>query len=441
MTNNEVKQKQIRGKVYFYNTESLFASAIAKELGYSTVLKYTGDVDLENDILEESPDYLVVNVSFCNFRLMLHSLEKIKSLLPSIKIIVTGEPFLTYNTNVTYENPFIDYVITGEVEYTLRDILDGEADNDILGICYTDENMQSAKNEKRPFIENLDNLPTPSEHPIKNNTITIEVSRGCPYHCFFCLASVNNGIAHRVRSPQSIVNEIKYCIKKYNIKNFCFKSDIFNFDNKWVMELCRNITDNELKIHWSCDILPKNIDENIIKLMYSSGLRHCRIGVESGSKEILEKLDKDISIENIKQTITLLKKYKIKTTCYYLFGLPWETEETAEETTKLAIELDSDNAVFNIAVPFAGTKFFVYTMLNKLFSPQSETVEGEKRPLARSHSLSQEKILELKNEAEKRFYNRPKRKFKSLIKKLFNYPALITQAPHRNLLPFFVRRK
>ena len=80
------------------------------------------------------------------------------------------------------------------------------------------------------------------------------------------------------------------------------------------------------------------------------------------------------------------------------------TEETAEETTKLAIELDSDNAVFNIAVPFAGTKFFVYTMLNKLFSPQSETVEGEKRPLARSHSLSQEKILELKNEADSRMY-------------------------------------
>jgi radical SAM superfamily enzyme YgiQ (UPF0313 family) len=96
-------------------------------------------------------------------------LLRAKELLPSVKIIVKGTPFLTYNMNVTYENPFISYVIVGEAEYTLRDILNGVPDNEILGICYTDDNMQAVKNEPRPFIEDLDNLPFPARHLVDNS--------------------------------------------------------------------------------------------------------------------------------------------------------------------------------------------------------------------------------------------------------------------------------
>lgn len=413
--------KRSRGKVFFTDDENLYLPAIVKTCGYDVKINYKKPIpDMLNTIQVYLPDYIVANITFPKFRLRMETLAKIKELLPSVKIIVTGEPFLTYNTNVTYENPFIDYVILGEPEYVLRDILNGVPDNEILGILYTDDNMQSVKNELRPYIENLDELPFPSDINInKNGEVIIEVSRGCPYHCFYCLASVKNGIALRIRSPQSVLEEIKYNISNLGLKKFYLKSDVFNFDNEWIANLCNLIIDNGLKINWSCELIPKNLNEKLIKLMYKSGLRYCKIGVESGSDEILKKLDKDITLDEINQTLSLLKKYKIKTICFYIYGLPWETEDTAKQTAEYAVKLNSDDAVFNIAVPLPGTKFFVYSMLNKLFVAPPEYSDGEKLPLAKSHKLSRERIFELKKQAEASFYNRIKYILKTAVKKFF----------------------
>ena len=407
-------------------TDLMYLAAISESCGYDAKISdYSLGGNFFDDLLEYAPDYLVANIAMPTFKTDMEALAKAKELLPSVKVIVKGAPFLTYNTNVTYENPFVDYVIFGEAEYTLKDILEGIPNEDILGICFTDENFQSVKNDPRPFIENLDELPFPARHLIDNSLYrrpdnnqvqaVVKVSRGCPYHCFFCLATPVAGEKVRMRSADNIVNEIKECIEKYKISNFIFWSDIFNIDKTWTINLCKKIIDNGLRITWSANTRANTMDDEMAFWMYKAGCRLCSIGVESGSQEILDKIGKKVNLDEIRNTVKILKKHRIKIYNYYVIGLPWETEETFEETIKFAIELDSNFVSFYTANPLPGTKYFAYAMINHLISGELDFANSYYEPVIRAHKLSKERIFALHKQALKRYYLRPKFILKTLI--------------------------
>ena len=399
-------------------TDLMYLAAIAEEAGFEAMIRdYSLGGDLEKDLLDFKPDYLLANVATPTFKSDMSAINKVKDRLPSCRTIVKGAPFLTYNTNVIYENPFVDYVIIGEPELTLKEILEGVPDNEILGICYK-ENFQGVKNELRPYNENLDDLPFPARHLIDNAIYkrpdngeiqaVIKVSRGCPFHCFFCLASPVSGMKVRKRSAENIIAEIKECVEKYHINNFLFWSDIFNIDRDWTLNLCRKIIESGLRITWSANTRADTMDDEMAALMYKSGCRLVSIGVESGSQEILNHIGKKITLNDIRNTVKILKKNKIKIYNYFVLGLPWETEKTAEETIRFAIELDSNFVSFYTASPLPGTKFFAYALVNKLVCDTGLNFDGAYySPIVRSHELSKERIMELHKSAVKRFYLRP----------------------------------
>ena len=406
-------------------TDLMYLASITESCGFEAIIRdYSQGGDFEADLKEFQPNYLVANIATPTFKSDMMAVQLAKEIVPSICTIVKGAPFLTYNTNTIYENPFIDYVIIGEAELTLKDILDGVPDNEILGICYR-ENFQPIKNDKRPFIENLDILPFPARHLVDNSIYkrpdngkvqaVVKVARGCPFHCFFCLATPVSGAKVRTRSPENIVAELKECVEKYNIKNFLFWSDIFNFNREWTLELCQKIIESGLKITWSSNTRADTMDEEMARMMYKSGCRLVSIGVESGSQKMLDNIGKKITLDDIRNTVKILKKNKIKIYNYFVIGLPWETEETVEETIKFAIELDSNFLSFYTATPLPGTKYFAYAMLNKLVEGNLDFRSAYYEPVVRSEHLSKERIFELHKQAIKRFYLRPKFILKTLL--------------------------
>ncbi|MBO6088180.1 radical SAM protein, partial [bacterium] len=328
--------------------------------------------------------------------------------------MVKGAPFLTYNVNVTYEHPYIDYVIVGEAEYTLKDILSGVPNNEIK---FTG---------KRPFIEDLDKIPFPARHLVDNSIYrrpdnnkvqaVIKVSRGCPFHCFFCLATPVSGEKVRKRSPQNIVEEIRECVEKYNITNFVFWSDIFNIDRDWTIELCNKIIESGLKITWSANTRADTADLEMAKIMYKSGCRLVSIGVESGSQYMLEKIGKKIVLDDVRRTVSIFKQAKIRIYNYFVIGLPWETDETVEETIKFAIELDSDFISFYTATPLPGSRFYDYAKENNLFDSGTSFESAYYYPAVNTHNLSKDRIFELHKSALKRFYLRPKYILRMLLR-------------------------
>ncbi len=406
-------------------TDLMYLAAIAEECGYEAIIRdYSQGGDFIKDVRELNPDYLVANIATPTFQSDMVWVKKGKEMLPKLRTIVKGAPFLTYNSNTIYENPFIDYVIMGEAELTLKEILEGVPDSEILGICYRD-NFQPVKNEKRPFIENLDILPFPARHLVDNSIYrrpdngkvqaVVKVSRGCPYHCFFCLATPVSGAKVRTRSAENIIAELKECVEKYGIKNFLFWSDIFNFDREWTMDLCNKIIESGLKITWSSNTRANTMDDEMAALMYKAGCRLVSIGVESGSQQMLDNIGKKIKLDDIRNTVKILKKNKIKIYNYFVIGLPWETEETVEETIKFAIELDSNFISFYTATPLPGTKYFAYAMVNQLAEGNLDFVSAYYQPVVKSHTLSKERIFELHKQAVKRFYLRPRFILKTLF--------------------------
>lgn len=395
----------------------MYLAAVAEKQGFEAKISdYSQSGDYEEDLREFKPDYLVVNIATPTLEHDLDAVKKAKEICPNITTVAKGAAFLTLGEKIVSEHNELDFGILGEAEDTLKDILDNKPKNNILGIYYK-ENDEVKFTGKRPFIEDLDSLPFPARHLVNNNIYrrpdnnkvqaTIKVSRGCPFHCFFCLATPVSGAKVRRRSPENIVAEIRECVEKYNIKNFLFWSDIFNIDKDWTMKLCQAIIDSGLKITWFANTRADTADYEMAKIMYKSGCRLVSIGVESGSQYMLEKMGKKITLNDVRRTVKVFKKAKIRIYNYFVIGLPWETEETVEETIKFAIELNSDFISFYTATPLPGSRFYDYALEHNLFDKETSFENAYYYPAVNTHNLTRERVFELHKAAVKRFYLRP----------------------------------
>ena len=398
-------------------TDLMYLAAVAEKAGFEAkICDYSQGGNYEADLKDFQPDYLVVNIATPTLEHDLDAVKKAKEICPNIITVAKGAAFLTLAEKIVGEHNELDFGILGEAEDTLKDILENKSKNDISGIYYK-ENGEVKFTGKRPLIEDLYSLPFRARHLVDNNIYrrpdnnkvqaTIKVSRGCPFHCFFCLATPVSGAKVRRRSPENIVAEIRECVEKYNIKNFLFWSDIFNIDKDWTMKLCQAIIDSGLKITWSANTRADTADLEMAEMMYKSGCRLVSIGVESGSQYMLEKMGKKITLNDVRRTVKVFKKAKIRIYNYFVIGLPWETEETVEETIKFAIELNSDFISFYTATPLPGSRFYDYAAEHNLFDKETSFENAYYYPAVNTHNLTRERVFELHKSAIKRFYLRP----------------------------------
>lgn len=370
----------------------------------------------KSDLEKFKPDYLVMNTASTTLKSDLAALTIAKEILPDVITIVKGAHFLTENTDILYNYKSVDLVIVGEAEETFKEILEGKPYDKIKGLCYRD-GFVAKYTGTRPFIQDLDEIPFPARHLVNNNLYrrpdnnkvqaVIKVARGCPHHCFFCLATPVSGAKVRVRSIKNIIEEIKECVNNYGIKNFIFWSDIFNMDREWVLDLCEAIMDEGLKITWSANTRADTADEEMAEFMYDAGCRLVSIGVESGSQYILDKIGKKITIDDVRETVKIFKKNKIKIYNYFVLGLPWDDEETIEQTIDFAVELDSDYVSFYTATPLPGTRFYKFAQEHNLFNRDTSFEHAYYNPVVNTMCMSKERVLELHKQAIKRFYLRP----------------------------------
>ena len=228
------------------------------------------------------------------------------------------------------------------------------------------------------------------------------------------------------------MDEIKECIEKYNIRDFIFWSDIFNADNAWVNRLCRLIIESGLKINFSANTRADTLNEQTLKLMKKAGCSLISMGVESGSQEVLDKIGKKITLEQIKKATLMINKAGIQLYAYYVIGLPWDTKETLEATFKFAKELNSQFASFYTATALMGTRFYDYVQKHRLGDISYE--KPYVFPSVKSYALSSNEIYEYNKKFNKEYYLRPKyflkmlKEINSLTKFKSYYDAFIKLA-------------
>lgn len=406
----------------------MYLASIARQKGFEPTIKdyslaKASLEDFKKDLNEIKPRYLVVNVATPTLESDLETLLEAKELLgESVVTVAKGAHFSFLPLEVMQTHDFIDIALCGECELTFGEILEGKPLREIEGICYR-QDYEIIQTRRRPFNENLDALPYPARDLIDNSLYirpdnnkkqaVIKVSRGCPYHCFFCLATPLNGRIVRYRSAENILGEIKECVEKYGINNFIFWSDIFNLDKNKTRELCQKIIDSGLKITFSTNTRADSADVQTIKLMKKAGCRLVSMGIESGSQYMLDKMGKNITLNQVENTVKAFKKAGIQIYAYYVIGLPWETKDTINETLGFAKKLNCDYASFYTAAALVGTTFYEYVENNCLGVLNYS--HPYYYPSVRTHSLTADEVFMYHKKLVREYYLRPRYILKMLL--------------------------
>lgn len=295
-------------------------------------------------------------------------IKLIRTINKNIKIAAGGvhASFLYQQVLRQYD---ADVVIIGEGEYTLLELCDAVKKNNplknIKGIAYK-ENNDIILNQPRQIVNNLDDLPLPDysygqSFMEQSKMGFIITSRGCPVRCTFCSTSSYWGQKIRMNSASRVVDEMESLISGFKVNKIFFHDDTFNLGSNRVKAICEEIINRGIKVDWGCSCRVTNVSEDMIALMVEAGCRHICWGVESGSEEILKKIDKKISLSQIRNAFEISKKFSgvMSTGSFTMVGNPGESDRTVQDTVNLlnAISM-TDRPIPSILYVLPGTLLY-----------------------------------------------------------------------------------
>jgi len=293
----------------------------------------------------------------------------IKSRSVNVPVIVGG-----YHATLVPEEvlayPSIDMVCRGEGEYALLELLDemakGRVSKNIKNIWFKD-GKEIIKNEMRPMIYNLDELPFVDRamHKIEGGDreyLEVMGSRGCPYDCANCCNSAFKDLYGdragylRFRSPGHIISEIKECLRMHPFKIIAFEDDTFTASLKWLKEFCEEYK-KSVKLPFICNVRPETANLERLGIIRDAGCETISIGVEAGDENIRRAvLNRRMTDKQIIDAFRNAKKLRLKTKSYNMVGLPHETRASLLKTILLNFRLAPTAVQTTVYYPFKGTK-------------------------------------------------------------------------------------
>lgn len=275
------------------------------------------------------------------------------------------------------------FVVRAEPEFAARNLIlalqSGSVIGDIKGISYL-EGQKTVHNPAEQFIEDIDRIPIPDRTLLDHKSYCnpklrkvphtgIITSRGCFGRCWFC---VPNSLDYareleykklhgrkpppRLHSAQRVIKEFTE-IARLGFKSVSVIDEEFLWDEKRTLEICEGI--KGLKLEWCCLARPDKITEKAAKAMAEAGCAYIDMGTESFDEEVLKAVRKDMTPQDTKRAVDILKRNKIEVELNVLFGAtPKETEESIRKTLKELKRIRPDYVLFSIANPFPGTDFY-----------------------------------------------------------------------------------
>ena len=352
----------------------------------------------------------------------------IKQANPNSTVILGGAHAILLPEETLATIPEVDVIVRGEGEETIIDLLRAlehkQPLSKIQGISYRQDG-KVISTDARSAIVDLDSLPFLAyhllpmrgyrPHPPHGRALpfaAIITSRGCPYRCSYCSKPVF-GDNYRGQSSKRVVDEIAYHKRKFGIKEFAFYDDVFTLDKQRAYAIADEIIERGLKIDWTCETRVNLVDKELLRYLKQAGCYSIAYGIESGSQEIVNTLNKDITLEQAEEAVSLSREVGLQTIGYFMIGSPGESPETIRQTIQFAKNLKLDFAQFSITIPLPGAKLyklyidgrkgesipwesFVYADFNKSITPIFE-----------SNQLNKDDIQKWIKRAYKEFYLRP----------------------------------
>jgi len=269
----------------------------------------------------------------------------IKNLNPSCITIGYSWYARNFGKELLNEYPNLDILIIDDPFSIIKNLIQYIENNrdltNVRGIVYRD----NSKNIKiNPILDekiNFDDLPIPAYDllqtfkpyyiytPLLKPYALIYAGKGCPFGCKYCNVARTK---YSGRSAKSIIKELKLLKKLGNIKYVWFFDEIFTINRKRVIEVCKGIIEEKLKIKWLCDSRVDLVDEKLLRLMRRAGCIGISYGVESGSQRILNAMNKGITIEQAKKALMWTRKAHIPIQLNLILGYIGENAKSINET-------------------------------------------------------------------------------------------------------------
>ncbi len=410
------------------------SAAILREAGFKVSLKDCSNdgisfQQLKHIIQDFKPNLVIVNTSTPSIDGDLKVADVTKEIDKDIKTVFFGIHVTVLPEVVFKENPNVEFIVNGEPEYTLRDLAmtlrDGRPIRGVKGLIYKADN-EIIYNEKRPFIENLDELPYPAwdlinldkyRLPMTNRPfLLVLTNRGCSNSCRFCAAGVFYGKKARFRSWRKIVDEIKYVREKYNINDFLFWSENGISDRQHMYNISQGLINEVPGVKWVCNARVDIADKGVLEVMKKAGCWMIGYGIESGAQRILDLMRKNITIKDIEKAIELTQRVGIEVTGHVIVGYPGETKGDILDTIKLLKKLDPDYIQVYCCVPFPGSPLYDESIKFGWLKFNDWSMFEQSFSIINTPVLSAQEVMELREKMIKKFYIHPRKILKMLIK-------------------------
>ncbi|MDD5431678.1 MAG: radical SAM protein [Candidatus Omnitrophica bacterium] len=319
--------------------------------------KELSDVNNLIDFISKEIDIICVGIGWDR---QLEEICKMLNSFPKNIPLVIGGYKATEKVEEFFQNcPDISIIVRGEGEESIKEILEGKALKDILGISYK-EGGKIIHNKNRPF-PHVDNLPAPDRSLRRNNYSlllnginiagltfdSVLSARGCPFNCKFCTFSMNplgQKRNYSARSVESVVDEIE----KLEAKVILFSDDDLFCNPKRAEQICDLIIKRKIKKRY---LAQARIDiakyPSLLEKMVKAGFKALLIGIESPHDWILTQLNKGFNQETIRKAFAVLRKYPIYYNGYFIYGNIGEKEEEMLYISKFAKEIGVDSIACN----------------------------------------------------------------------------------------------
>lgn len=354
-------------------------AAVLRETGVSVEV-FDNNVDcldkheMYKKIRDADFDWYGISATLYQYRYVKQLSHIIKEL--KHRPIVLGGPLATYSADVVLRYTDVDICVRGEGEETTIDLLHNlRSPEKVAGITFKDAG-DIIHTPPRVFQKSRDEYPLPAydlfdmepylrkgfhttaeelpSHSFKDKRVVAAITgMGCPYRCRFCTNAV---IKVRLRSVDSVIEEMTYLKDRYGLDGVRFIDDLLIMGKKRTLEFCRKVS--ALGLRFSGQARANTIDDDTAYALKEAGCVAYGIGVESGSQRMLNLMRKSTTVELNRRAILLGRKYGMVVKIQLLYGFPGENRESVEETVRFFDEIRYPPRAFNVLVPTPGSAVY-----------------------------------------------------------------------------------
>ncbi len=371
------------------------------------------------------PDMVAMSIMTFNLLDALRTANVLRQENPDLKVCLGG-PHVNLYPKETLNQPEIDYVVFGEGEKIFTRLIQalgqkGPADetlSSIKGLGWK-QNGDCHVNPAETELLNLDELPFPARHLVNVSSyqhiigegrqfFTIQATRGCPAACTFCDIRKTK---FRIRSPESVVDEIEELVKN-GVDDLFFVDDTITIDKKNVLAICNLIVEREIKINFKISARVDTINREVLTALKRAGCYRIHFGIESASPKHLKYLQKGQTPEKVERAIKMTREAEIGFFAYMMIGIPHETKEEMFATVDFAKKLQPDYAQFSICTPYPKVELY-YQMLEEGIVPEDYWQKFAENPTPDfkirfwNKDFTEEELRKIQDDCHARFYRSP----------------------------------